>query len=126
MKEKIILFRCSVCGNIVELIKSGGGQLVCCGKPMEKLEANTTDAAAEKHVPVAERRDGKLYVKVGSVEHPMTEAHYIEWIAVTDGIGTQRIFLSSSDKPEAIFCDKENVEIYAYCNLHGLWKTAIS
>ncbi|TWH51825.1 desulfoferrodoxin [Sporomusa sp. KB1] len=125
MKEDIIFFRCNVCGNIVELIKKGGGQLVCCGKPMEKLEANTTDAAVEKHVPVAERRDGKLYVKVGSVEHPMTEAHYIEWIAVTDGTNTQRISLSPSDKPEAVFCDKENVEIYAYCNLHGLWKTTI-
>lgn len=125
MKEDIIFFRCNVCGNIVGLIKNGGGQLVCCGKPMEKLEANTTDAAVEKHVPVAERRDGKLYVKVGSAEHPMTEAHYIEWIAVTDGTSTQRIALSPSDKPEAVFCDKENVEIYAYCNLHGLWKTTV-
>jgi len=125
MKEGVKFFRCNVCGNIVGLIKNGGGQLVCCGKPMEKLEANTTDAAAEKHVPVAERKDGKLYVKVGSVEHPMTEAHYIEWIAVTDETGTQRISLSPSDKPEAVFYDKENVEIYAYCNLHGLWKTTI-
>ncbi|MCE5284273.1 MAG: desulfoferrodoxin [Pelosinus sp.] len=125
MKEDIKFFRCSVCGNIVGQIKNGGGQLVCCGKSMEKLEANITDAAVEKHVPVAERKDGKLYVKVGSVEHPMTEAHYIEWIAVTDGTSTQRISLLPSDKPEAIFCDRENVEIYAYCNLHGLWKTTI-
>jgi len=125
MKEDIKIFRCSICGNIVEQIKNGGGQLVCCGKPMEKLEANTTDAAVEKHVPVAERKDGKLYVKVGSVEHPMTEAHYIEWIVVADGTSTQRISLSPSDKPEAIFCDKEHAEIYAYCNLHGLWKATI-
>lgn len=125
MKSDIIFFRCSICGNIVELVKNGGGKLVCCGKPMEALEANTTDASAEKHVPVIERKDGNLSVKVGSAEHPMTEAHYIEWIAVTDGIHTQRISLSSSDKPEAIFCDRENAEIYAYCNLHGLWKATI-
>jgi len=125
MKENVIFFRCSICGNFVGLIKNGGGQLVCCGKPMEKLEANTTDAAVEKHIPVAERKDGKLYVKVGSVGHPMTEAHYIEWIAVIDGTGTQRISLSPSDKPEAVFCDREKTEIYAYCNLHGLWKATI-
>ncbi len=125
MREDIKFFRCSICGNIVDLIKDGGGQLVCCGKPMGKLQANTTEAATEKHIPVADRKDGKLYVKVGSIEHPMTEAHYIEWIAVTDGTGTQRISLLPTDKPEAIFCDKANGEVYAYCNLHGLWKTTI-
>ena len=125
MKEKVVFFRCSVCGNIVGLIKNGGGSLVCCGKPMEKLEANTTDAAVEKHVPVGERKDGKVYVKVGAVEHPMTEAHYIEWIAIANGTSTQRISLSPSDKPEAVFCDVENAEVYAYCNLHGLWKATI-
>lgn len=125
MKENIKFFRCSICGNIVGQIKNGGGQLVCCGKPMEELEANTNDAAVEKHVPIAEHKDGKLYVKVGSVEHPMTEAHYIEWIVVTDGTSTQRISLSPSDKPEAIFCDKEHADIYAYCNLHGLWKATV-
>ena len=91
---------------------------------MNKLEANTTDAAVEKHVPFAERKDGKLHVKVGSVEHPMTEAHYIEWIAVTDGTNTQRISLSPTDKPEAVFV-REKAQIYAYCNLHGLWKASI-
>jgi superoxide reductase len=125
LKEGINFFRCSICGNIIGLIKNGGGQLVCCGKPMAKLEANTTDASAEKHVPVAERKGGKLYVKVGSAEHPMTEAHYIEWIAVSDGTSTQRIALSPPSKPEAVFVDKDNVEIYAYCNLHGLWKATI-
>lgn len=125
MKEPITFFRCEICGNLVCLIKNGGGQLVCCGKPMGKLEANTTDAAVEKHVPVAERKDGKLYVKVGTIEHPMTEAHYIEWIAVTNGTNTQRISLTPSDKPEAIFCDSDKAEIYAYCNLHGLWKATI-
>ncbi|MBP2650541.1 MAG: desulfoferrodoxin [Firmicutes bacterium] len=125
MSGDIKFYRCSICGNIVEQIKTGGGQLVCCGKPMEKLEANTTDAAVEKHVPVAECKDGKLFVRVGSVEHPMTEAHYIEWIAVADGASTQRISLSPSDKPEATFAAREKAEIYAYCNLHGLWKTTI-
>lgn len=125
MSGDIKFFRCSICGNIIGQIKNGGGQLVCCGKPMEKLEANTTDAAVEKHVPVAERKDGKLYVKVGSVVHPMTEAHYIEWIVVTDGTSTQRISLTPSGNPEAIFCDKEHADIYAYCNLHGLWKVTI-
>lgn len=125
MQENVKFFRCNTCGNIVGLIKNGGGQLVCCGNPMEKLEPNSTDAAGEKHVPVAERKEGKIYVKVGSVEHPMTEAHYIEWIAVADGTTTQRSSLSPSDKPEAIFCDRKNVEVYAYCNLHGLWKSTI-
>lgn len=125
MKKEVAFFRCSICGNIVGIVKDGGGRLVCCGKPMEKLVANTTDAAAEKHVPLGEHKDGKLYVKVGSAQHPMTEAHYIEWIAITDGINTQRISLSPADKPEAIFCDRENAEIYAYCNLHGLWKATI-
>jgi desulfoferrodoxin len=125
MKENVQFFRCAICGNIVGLIKNGGGHLVCCGKPMEKLVANTADAAAEKHIPVVERKDGKLNVTVGSVEHPMTEAHYIEWIAVTDGTSTQRISLSPTDKPQATFCDRASGEIYAYCNLHGLWKTTI-
>ena len=125
MKESVQFYRCSICGNIVGLINNGGGQMVCCGKPMEHLVPNTTDASVEKHVPVAERKEGKLYVKVGSAEHPMTEAHYIEWILVTDATGTQRIALSPGDKPEAVFCDKGHAEVYAYCNLHGLWKTTI-
>lgn len=125
MKESVTFFRCSICGNIVRLVKNGGGQLVCCGKPMEKLQANTTDAAVEKHVPVAEHKNGKLHVKVGSVDHPMTEAHYIEWIAVVDEKGVQHISLTPSDKPEAVFCDVDKAEIYEYCNLHGLWKTDI-
>ena len=98
---------------------------MCCGKPMTKLEANSTDAAQEKHVPVIERKDGKLHVKVGSVDHPMAEEHYIEWIAVCSDKSTERITLSPGEKPEAVFVDKGKAVVYAYCNLHGLWKAEI-
>lgn len=125
MKEKVAFYRCEVCGNMVGLIKNGGGQLVCCGKPMTKLEANTTDASHEKHVPVAERKDGKIVVEVGSVAHPMTVEHYIEWIALVTDHGTERISLFPGDAPKAVFCDKPNAEVYAYCNLHGLWKATV-
>lgn len=121
----VSFYRCELCGNIVGVIKNGGGQLVCCGKPMTKLEANSTDAAQEKHVPVVERKDGKLFVKVGSVDHPMAEEHYIEWIAVCSDKSTERITLSPGEKPEAVFVDKGKAVVYAYCNLHGLWKTEI-
>lgn len=121
----MFLFCCSVCGNLVRVVKNGGGQPVCCGKPMQKLEPNTTDAAVEKHVPVAERKNGEVYVKVGSTVHPMSEEHYIEWIAITDGNSIQWRYLFPGDKPEAVFGDQENAEIYAYCNLHGLWKVEI-
>ncbi len=125
MKAEIAFFRCEVCGNMVGLIKNGGGELVCCGKPMTRLEPNTTDASTEKHVPVAVRKDGKIYVDVGSATHPMTEQHYIEWIAVVSDSGTERIALSPNDEPKAVFCDKKNAEVYAYCNLHGLWKSVL-
>lgn len=125
MKTKVAFYKCEICGNMVGLIKNGGGQLVCCGKPMTKLEANTTDAAKEKHVPVATRKDGKIFVDVGSVAHPMTDNHFIEWIAVANEDGTERISLSPTDEPKAVFCDRENAEVFAYCNLHGLWKTEI-
>lgn len=125
MKEPVAFYKCDVCGNMVGLIKRGGGQLVCCGKPMTELQANTTEASVEKHVPVATRKDGKITVQVGSALHPMTEEHYIEWIAVVTDSGTERISLSPTDEPKAVFCDKENAEVYAYCNLHGLWKAEI-
>lgn len=125
MKTPVAFLRCGVCGNMVGLIKNGGGQIVCCGKSMEKLEPNSTEAATEKHVPVAVRKDGKIYVDVSTVAHPMTPEHYIEWIAVVTDNGTERISLSPEDAPKAVFCDKENAEIYAYCNLHGLWKSEI-
>ena len=125
MKEKITFFRCGICGNIVDLVVKGGGELVCCGKPMDKLNANTEDASQEKHVPVATREDGKIVVKVGSEAHPMVDAHYIQWIAVVSDEGVERIHLSPGQEPKAVFCDKSSVDVYEYCNLHGLWKSTL-
>ena len=123
MKEKVIFYRCEMCGNIVELIKDGGGELVCCGKPMKKLEPNTVDAAQEKHVPVYEKKGNILSVQVGSVEHPMTEEHYIEWIAVETPDRIQRRVLRPGEAPKAEFqIDSDKFRIFEYCNLHGLWK----
>jgi superoxide reductase len=125
MKEPVDFYQCQICGNVVGLIKNGGGELVCCNQPMNKLVANSTDAAKEKHVPVAVRKDGKIYVEVGSVLHPMTEKHYIEWIAVVSDTGTERIPLAFDGEPKAVFVDRPNAKVYAYCNLHGLWKSEI-
>lgn len=125
MKAPVVFYKCEVCGNIVELIKKGGGQLTCCGQHMTELKANTVEASLEKHIPVAERKDGKLIVRVGSVLHPMLPEHYIEWIAVVSDNGIERIELSPDTEPEAVFSDKGSVEIYAYCNLHGLWKAEV-
>lgn len=117
------IYKCDVCGNIVEVINAGGGTLVCCGKPMRLLEGNTVDASLEKHVPVVEKADGGVIVKVGSVEHPMEEKHYIEWIEIHAGEKVYRKHLKPGEKPEAFFEIDEEVE-YAreYCNLHGLWR----
>jgi superoxide reductase len=125
MKAPVSFYRCEICGNMVGLMKKGGGQLVCCGKPMTELKANTTEASTEKHIPVAARKNGKIFVEVGSVLHPMTQEHYIEWIAIVSENGTERISLLPSDEPKAVFCDKENAEVYVYCNLHGLWKSEV-
>lgn len=125
MKTEVVYYRCKQCGNIVSVIKNGGGNLVCCGEQMERLEPNTTDAALEKHVPVAERKDGKIVVQIGSVDHPMIDAHYIEWVEVAGEEGTERIVLSPGDAPKAVFADKSNAEVYAYCNLHGLWMSHV-
>ena len=116
---------CKHCGNIVAMVKSSGVPIVCCGEKMTEIIPNTTDAAQEKHIPVVERKDGKLFVTVGSVEHPMTDEHYIEWIAVQTKDGNQRKTLKPGDAPKAVFLldDGDEVEaVYAYCNLHGLWK----
>ncbi|NMA84665.1 MAG: desulfoferrodoxin [Epulopiscium sp.] len=122
MRSTVAFFQCQECGNIVELIKNGGGTLVCCEKPMTQFKVNTVDASLEKHVPAVSRADGKLIVDVGSVAHPMVEEHYIEWIALVTDTGIQRINLLPGDDPKAIFADQSDVDVYAYCNLHGLWK----
>ncbi len=119
-------YECKKCGNMVAFVKEGAGTVVCCGEPMTEIVAGTTDAAVEKHVPVVEQSGNEITVKVGSVEHPMIEEHYIEWIALETKQGAQRKVLSPSDKPEAKFTlagGDELVAAYAYCNLHGLWKS---
>lgn len=125
MKSSVKFFKCEVCGNFVGLIKDGGGELTCCNQPMTELVANTVEASREKHIPVATRQDGKIIVDVGSVAHPMTPEHFIEWIAVVSDKGTERISLTPGEAPKAVFCDKADVDVYAYCNLHGLWKAEL-
>lgn len=123
MAEKSKIYKCMKCGNIVEVLHAGDGELVCCGEPMKLLKENTSDGAKEKHVPVIEKVAGGYKVKVGSVAHPMTAEHYIEWIElVADGV-SYRAFLKPGDIPEATFSVQAKT-VYAreYCNLHGLWK----
>ncbi len=124
--QRLQVYRCNVCGNIVEVLHAGGGQLVCCDKPMELLTANTTDAAQEKHVPVIEKTAGGVKVTVGSVAHPMEEKHYIEWIElIVDGQAYHQ-FLNPGDAPEAFFpVEGKELTAQEYCNLHGLWKATL-
>jgi len=123
MTEKLQIYKCKICGNIVEVLHEGAGELVCCGQPMVLREENAVDAAKEKHVPVVEKTAGGVKVKVGSVAHPMEEKHYIEWIEIiTDG-KAYRQFLKPGDVPEATFdIEAGDVTVREYCNLHGLWK----
>jgi len=123
MTEKLQIYKCQVCGNIVEVVHTGAGELVCCGKPMTLLAENSTDAATEKHVPVVEKTADGFRVIVGSVAHPMEDKHFIEWIEVIADGKAYRKFLNPGDAPEALFkilADK--VTARAYCNIHGLWK----
>lgn len=124
MTELRQVYKCEVCGNIVEVVNASGGTLVCCGQPMKLLKENTTDAATEKHVPVIEKVEGGVLVKVGSVEHPMTDAHYIQWIEVHTANKIYRKELKPGEKPEALFkLDEEVLFAREYCNLHGLWRS---
>ena len=104
MAEKLQVYKCDACGNIVEVLHGGGGELVCCGEPMKLLVENTVDAAKEKHVPVIEKVDGGVKVKVGSVAHPMEDSHYIEWVEVIADGEAYRQFLNPGEAPEATFC----------------------
>ncbi len=123
MAERLQIYKCELCGNIVEVLHGGAGELVCCGEAMKLYEENATDAAVEKHVPVSEPAEHGIKVSVGSVAHPMEEEHYIEWIEVVADGKAYREFLKPGDAPEAAFCvDAENVTLREYCNVHGLWK----
>jgi len=123
MIKKLQIYKCEVCGNMVEVIHEGEGELVCCGQPMKLMEENTTDAALEKHVPVIERTEDGIKVKVGSVPHPMMDEHYIEWIELIADGRAYRQFLNPGDEPEAVFkVEAQSITAREYCNLHGLWK----
>jgi superoxide reductase len=123
MPDKLEIYRCEACGNMVEVIHGGGADLVCCGENMALMVENTVDAAIEKHVPVIEKVDGGVKVKVGDVAHPMEEKHFIEWIEIIVDGKVERQFLNPGEAPEAVFkTDASNVTAREYCNLHGLWK----
>ena len=118
-------FICKHCGNVVTKLVDGNTPVWCCGEKMEELVPGTSDGAGEKHIPVYEVANNLVKVKVGEVAHPMVEVHYIQWIAIHTNLGTQIKYLQPSDAPEASFAllEQESVQaVYAYCNIHGLWK----
>lgn len=123
MPAMLEIYKCEACGNIVEVLSAGDGDLVCCGAPMKLMKEGTTDGAKEKHVPVVEKTPTGYKVKVGAVAHPMEEKHWIQWIElVADGISYTR-FLKPGEAPEAEFCvSASTVSAREYCNLHGHWK----
>jgi superoxide reductase len=126
MAKKMEVYKCELCGNIVEMLHGGDGNLVCCGKDMKLMKENGVDAAKEKHVPVISKLKDKIIVAVGSVAHPMEDKHYIEWIELIVNDNVYRKYLSPGSKPEAEFClclNAANLQARAYCNLHGLWKS---
>ncbi len=119
------LYRCATCGNIISHVKNTGVPVMCCGKKMEEIIPGTSDGAAEKHVPVIKQEGNKVVVEVGSVEHPMADVHYIEWIILQTEKGVQRRNLFPGELPRAEFVladDDKVVAAYEYCNLHGFWK----
>lgn len=116
------IYKCNVCGNIVEMVHTGNGELVCCGQPMELKTENTVDAATEKHVPIIEKTNKGVLIKIGETPHPMEDSHYIEWIEIIADGKVYRKHLKPSDEPQAEFCvSAENIQAREYCNLHGLW-----
>ena len=123
MAQRLGVYKCSVCGNIVEVLHGGDGELVCCGQPMQLLEEKTADAATEKHVPVIEKVDTGYKVKVGSVPHPMLKEHFIEWIELLADGKVYRQFLKPGREPETFFnTNAVSVTAREHCNVHGLWK----
>ncbi len=124
MSEISQIYKCGVCGNIVEVLHKADGKLVCCADEMELMQEKTQDEGREKHVPVIEKTEEGFKVKVGSVEHPMTEEHYIEWIEIKADGKSYKKFLKPEEMPEALFCiEAEEVKARDYCNIHGLWKS---
>jgi len=125
MAERLEVYACDLCGQIVEVLDGGAGELVCCGQAMTRQEEKTEDAANEKHVPFIEPIDGGVKVRIGqNAAHPMEEAHYIEWIELLADGKVYRQFLTPGDGPEAVFpVSGENLSAREYCNVHGLWKS---
>ncbi len=122
MTERLQVYKCEICGNIVEVMHAGKGKLVCCGKPMKLLEEKTAEELKEKHLPVSEQDNKGIKVKVGSVPHPMEEKHYIEWIEIVSKDGEMKSFLKPGESPEAEFEVKGEIDkVREYCNIHGLW-----
>ena len=126
MAKQREVYKCELCGNIIEVLNAGAGELVCCGQPMTHMAENSVDAAKEKHVPVVDVQGDTVTVTVGSVAHPMENKHYIQWIELVTDTRTCRRFLHPGEKPEATFCHAGggNLTARAYCNLHGFWKSA--
>lgn len=126
MTEQNQVYRCNICGNIVDVLHAGVGKLVCCGQEMQLLEEKSTDSGSEKHVPVVEKTDNGVKVKVGSIPHPMEENHFIEWIEISTDGRVYKKMLKPGDKPEAEFeIDFDDINIISareYCSIHGLWK----
>ncbi len=123
MAEKLQVYKCAACGNVVEVLTAGNGNLVCCGKSMEHLAVKTADQGKEKHVPVIEKCSGGFKVKIGSIPHPMEEKHFIQWIEVIADGGIYRQTLKPGQTPEAVFnLPAENVTAREHCNLHGVWE----
>lgn len=124
MPSRYQVYKCEICGNVVEMMTGGKGTLVCCGEPMVHREEQTEDYALEKHVPLVEKADGGVKVTVGSTLHPMVAEHYIEWIEAIDGDTSYITFLKPGDEPVAFFPlnDMDGVIVREHCNIHGLWK----
>ena len=123
MTELNQIYKCEVCGNIVNVVHTGAGELVCCGQPMKLQTENTVDAAQEKHVPAIAKIENGVKITIGSIPHPMEESHYIEWIEIIADGKSYKKFLKPEEEPVAEFCvDGENITAREYCNLHGLWK----
>lgn len=127
MTKRHQIYKCNVCGNIVEVLHEGVGTLVCCGQEMQLHVEKKEEEGNEKHLPVVEVNGNKITVKVGSVEHPMEEAHYIEWIEVINGDESKKVFLKAGQTPQAEFTFENigELRVREYCNIHGLWETVV-